>query len=251
MTHDFGVFIAPTASGDPDKLAAASGLSRADAKMLLVSKLPRRVTLEPTAEAATSRARALKDAGFDAFVVSRSALAKSPPRAKIFSVDGGSLVFDVLRFAPGELKLVVEGELQRTTEEQETDRVEDGGRVIREVVDRSRRSDAEPFFHLYGDSYRKAVEIRPRGFNFRALGKDFAPTMAMNAARFLALLRSLFPAAVQDDRLRRYPPFPDEGIFAYDEAGMDADRERKVRKDDNEKAALATSQLIAIHALRE
>jgi hypothetical protein len=251
MTPDFGVYLAPTPSGDPDALGAAAGLSRADAALALAARLPRRLLVERTVEDAKARAEALRAVGFDAFVVSRLALAQPPPaRVKSFRLEGGTLFLDRLSFAPGELKLIVEGEIRRATEERETVRGSDDLGVLRERTDVTRRSDAEGVLHLYGDTFERAVEIRSRHFNFRGLGAAFGPAVGINQARFVATLQEHFPGAGHDDRLKRFPPFPDEGTFRHDGPGYDADVERKVRKDDNEAAVRTTSRLIAIHALR-
>lgn len=234
----YGVYVPGAATPDApavEALAKASGLSLIDARMLLASPLPKRVSLLADREAAAALARELKP--LDAFVVASEALARVRPRiAKACRFDGPSLLLDGVVFTP---RLIVHGEIRAGSRVERNVIVEQdiGFRVEKRTSDR--RTSAERFLRLYGEGHADGVEIRPRSFNFRGLGKDFASTSAGNVATFIDRLRSLFPGLKVDETLLRHPPLP-----------QDVPSESETKLESNEEAAMRTSTLIALDLLR-
>jgi hypothetical protein len=251
MIHAYGVFIPGAATPDErsiDALSRAAELSRIDAQMLLASPLPKRVRSEPTSSLAAERVRLLREGGFDAFVATRDALRRVKPvriKAARFEVDALRFEPAAASFEPGGLRLIVHGEIRTRSRVVRTVRsVQDEGPPTVERVTEDRQSSEERFLHLYGEGHARVVEIRPQGFNFRALlGDAFGPVLSGNVSRFLERLREAFPAARYDDTLRRFPPMPDE-----EETSGTLDR--AVCQERNEAAAMRTSTLIAIDLLR-
>ena len=240
MIHEYGVFIPGAATPDErsiDGLSRAAELSRIDAQMLLASPLPKRVRSEATSDAAAERVRALREAGFDAFVVTREALKRVRPiLTKSFLFEGGSLRFEPAEasFEPGALHLIVHGEIQTRSKVVRTVHRPNpyvDGPPTTERTTEDRRSSDERFLHLYGEGHDRVVEIRPRAFNFRGLGPAFGLALSGNVATFLDRVREMFPRARYDDSLRRHPPMPDE----LESSGGE---ERAVHREGNEEAAL-------------
>src|SRR5688500_2029346 len=193
MIHEYGVFIPGAATPDErsiDALSRAAELSRIDAQMLLASPLPKRVRSEPTSSLAADRIRILREAGFDAFVVTRDALRRVKPiPIKTARFDAGALRCEpaAASFEPGGLRLIVHGEIRTRSRAVRTVRVnDDDGPPRVERVTEDRQSAEERFLHLYGDGHARVVEIRPRSFNFRALlGAAFGPALSGNVTLFL------------------------------------------------------------------
>jgi hypothetical protein len=229
-------------------LASATGLSPADARLLLRSLHPRRLGAYRTAAEAEDRALSLRGAGFDAFVVPKSDFDRVRfPRIESASFEAGGVTFRPAGgFDPGGLSLVVRGEYRSGQEKIERQEVRSKGRVLIERTRRERRGDAEDFLHLYGTDPRTAWELRARDFEYRScLGPRFGPTVAANLRAFVELLRGTFPDAAYDDLLLRRPPPPD---FDVQTTGIGITTE--TRSEDNEKPVRAASFLLAWRLLR-
>lgn len=240
---EYGVYIPGAAAPEEAVCAALAGaaeLSLIDARMILTSRLPKRVRVEGTAEAAAGLVRRLRNGGLDAFVITEEALRRArPPRATSFRVQGGRLLLDTGPFEP---ELAVHGEIRRSRRIDSLRANYDG---VSPIIERARGiadDRSERFLHLYGDSHARVVEIRPRDFQFRALGRDFGVSLAANERAFLELLRTLRPKLRYDDTLLRHPP-AEEGRIARSDAIT-------VHEESNEAAALRTSTLIALDLLR-
>jgi hypothetical protein len=229
-------------------LAAATGLSPADARLLARSLYPRRLGAYRTAEEAEDRALALRCVGFDAFVVPKSDFDRALfPRIGSARFEGGGVRFSPAgTFAPGGLRLIVRGEYRSGLDVITRQEVRSKGRLVHERVERDRTSDSQDFLHLYGSDPRTGLELRARDFEYRScLGARFGPTSAANLRALVELLRETFPDAVYDDLLLRRPPPPD---FDVQTSGVGVTEEK--RSEDNEKPARAASFLMAWRLLR-
>jgi hypothetical protein len=230
-------------------LAAATGLSPADARLLVRSLYPRRLGAYGTAEEAEDRALALRCGGFDAFVVPKADLDRALfPRIGSARFEGGGVAFTPSgAFGPGGLRLIVRGEYRsgRDVIVRHVAR-SSKGRLVHERTERERSSEDHDFVHLYGADPRVGLELRAREFEYRsALGPRFGPTAAANLRTFIELLRETFPQAVYEDLLLRRPPPPD-----FDSQTTGVGTTTETRTEDNEKPARTASFLMAWRLLR-
>jgi hypothetical protein len=229
-------------------LAAATGLSTADARLLVRSLYPRRLAAFRSAAEAEDRALALRCAGFDAFVVPKEDFDRAVfPKIGSARLEGGGVAFRPAgAFGPGGLKLMVRGEYRSGRDVIVRQEVRSKGRLVHERVERDQERDSHDFLHLYGSDPGTGLELRARDFEYRScLGPRFGPTSAANLRAFVELLRETFPDAVYDDLLLKRPPPPD---FDVSTTGVGVTTE--TRSEDNEKPARTASFLRAWRLLR-
>ena len=253
LRPNFGVYIPGYGSSEAalaEALATSAGLSNADARMMLASRLPRRVLVTVTEEEASDRVLTLKGAGFDAFAVSFQALRARPPQARAAQFIGAGV-----EFQPGgsfAVRLMVHGQILsgQQTKSVVSARTKYGALVpVNTRFDQS--SGSEQFVCFYGRNHAEAVEIRPRSFNFRCLGADAGVSKAQGLKSFLDRLRALFPDVLYEDTLLHVAPPQDDvnSTEAFD-AGVLGSVQTSHRTESNEGGALRASLLIAMATLR-
>ena len=236
MIGEYGVYVpgaAPPDARTTGAVAAATGLSAVDARLILTAPFPKKVAAEDSAEGAAARVRALREAGLEAFVVTNDALRGArAPRLSGFRLDGGRVIFEpgADDFRP---RLVVRGLIRKSVRVDQKRVVHVQGVPRLERVRGTPTTGAEPFLRLYGESYADAFEIRPSSFNFRALGGRFQSTTAGNVS---ALLELLGDVRVDDTLTRASLPPETEG--------------QEVVRESDEEAAMRTATLIAVDLLR-
>ena len=253
LVPKFGVYIpgrGTPESPDAEALAAAAGVSIIDARMMLASKLPRRVLATVTEEEASGRIGALRAAGFDAFAISFQALRARPPQSRTVQFAGGGVEFQPGGSFP--VRLIVHGQILSGQQNKSvvSARTKYGALVpVKSEIQRS--GDSEPFVCFYGATHDQAVDLRPRAFNFRCLGADAGVSKAQGLKAFLARIRTMFPEARYDDTLLHVaPPQDDVSSTESYEAGVLGSVQKTHRTESNEGGALRASLLIAIVALR-
>jgi len=259
LAAKFGIFLPGTGTGKEgdeaaQALAAAVDISVVDARMILVSRLPRRVASAATASEAADRVLSLKGAGFDAFAASFESLRVRPPRARTARLVDGGLAFEPgPAFSSGDgVRLIVQGQiLSGQSVRSTTSTRTQYGTLVPVGANYQESRGSETFVHFYGATPSVAVEIRPQGFNFRFLGAEAGPTKAGALKALLGKLRSLWPAALLDDTLLHVPPANEESSATeIVDAGRLASVETERREGSNEGGVLKASRLLAIAALR-
>jgi hypothetical protein len=250
---NFGVYIPGTATSESPAagaLAASTGLSIADARMMLASRLPRRVMATVTEEEASGLVRTLRGAGFDAFAVGFQELRARPPQARAAQFTSAGVDFQPGGSFP--VRLVVHGQILSG---QQTKSIVSARTKYGAMIPVSTRSDqssgSEQFVCFYGATHAQAVEIRPRAFNFRCLGADAGVSKAQGLKAFLDRIRGLFPEVRTDDTLLHVAP-PQEDVSSTEnfDAGVLGSVQTSHRTESNEGGALRASLLIAIATLR-
>lgn len=258
LAPKFAVYI--PGLGRPDDaavqaLASAVGLSPVEARMVLASRLPKRVASTPDAQDAVDRVLSLKAAGFDAFAVSFEALHRSRPvRAKTARLSDDALEFDPgPRFtADAGVRLVVHGRILSGKSVKSTASTRTKyGTPVSVGANYEESGSSELFVHLYGASPAESVDLRPQAFNFRFLGADAGPTKVGALKAFFEKIRARWPALRFDDTLLRVPPAIDESssIDSVD-AGRLGKVQTETREGTNEGGVLKASYLLAVDALR-
>ncbi|HLF93552.1 MAG TPA: hypothetical protein VJB14_08820 [Planctomycetota bacterium] len=254
LQANYGIYIPAYATSDGAAiraLATSMSLSEADARMLLASRLPRKVSSTATAELASESVLCLRGAGFDAFAVGFKALRARPPLARTAQWAG-----DAVDFQPGgafPIRLIVHGQIlsSNQTRSNVAARTQAGGLVPAGSASVS-SSDAEPFVHFYGESHARAVELRPRSFNFRFLGAEAGVSKAMGLKNFLVRVRSIYPDARYDETLLHcaVPGDDLDGTETYDEGAAGGLSVRRISHS-NEAGALRAALLIALAFLKK
>lgn len=236
-------------------LSAASGLAPADARQVLLSRIPRRATEHSDRATAEAAAAGLRAGGIHAFVVDAHALAAHrPPEVRGAVLGEREIAFRPAgRFGPGELRVVVRGCIRSSFESSSKATLVDPTLNFARVKAGSgevRREESEPFLMLYGPELGTALELRARRFDFRCLGGALAATRTANLERFLERLRAAFPEAVLDDTLEGYPlSARDEEGFTSDGHEMLGSLETRTKSSSTEGAARRVSLLIAASRL--
>lgn len=254
LRANYAVMIPPIGTADAAAvraLASTVGISDADARMALASRLPRRVASTATAEEARECALNLRGAGFDAFAASFESLRRRPPQARSATfVPGG------VEFEPGgafAVRLIVHGRILSGQQTKTSLEVRSKhGALVPAGSATVASSDSEAIALFYGERAAQAVDLRPRGFNFRCLGAEAGPTKAAAMKMFLERVRALFPEAAYDDTLLRVAPPSDDtlGAESVDESAMGSARVVR-RVQSNEAGVLRAALLIAMSLLRK
>jgi hypothetical protein len=244
--------------GRPDEaavraLAASTGLAPLDAKMILTSRIPRRVAAAVTSEEAEDKVRSLRGAGFDAFAVSLETLRARPNQAR-----SARLTSDGIDFEPGRafskddaLRLIVHGKILSNKSSKAEVSKEKHGIQVAVGSGSLQSSDAEQIVIFYGITPDQAVEIRPRSFNFRFLGSEAGHSKAMALNSLLERLKTLFPEVRMDDALLHVaPPTEEVGYSETHDQGALGNLQLTQRSQSNESGVLRASLLIAHSLLR-
>lgn len=254
LVERFGVYVRGGGNAPDDRVRSLSALSRlsdADARQVLVSRIPRRASEHADRATAEAEAASLRTAGINAFVFGAQELAAhAPPEVRGAVLGDRELSFrPVGRFGPGELRVVVRGCIRSSFESRSEARLVDPTHRFVQVKAGSgqvRREESEPFLSLYGADLGAALELRARRFDFRCLGGALAATRTANLELFLEWLRTAFPAAVFDETLESYPlSSRDDESCSSDAHVMLGSIETRTKASSTEGAARRVSYLIA------
>jgi hypothetical protein len=257
LSAKYGVFVPGRGLAEEpvvQALSSAIGTSPVDARMILASRIPRRVLSTPTAEEADDRVRTLRGAGFQAFAESFESLRARPVVARTARWDAEGLAFEPgLRFPPQDgIRLIVRGRIVsgQTVKTTVSGRTKYGGLApVGASFDQAGTS--EQFVHFYGASPEIAVGIRPQAFNFRFLGPDAGSTKAGALKALLGKIQAQWPEVRIDETLLHYTPASEEvGSTDSFDAGALGAVETNRRTDSNEGGVLRAALLLAILALR-
>jgi hypothetical protein len=208
----FGVYVygrTPTNPTAAETLSRAGQVSVADARQMLLSKIPRRVSDHADPVQAAARAAEIRSAGLIAFTVDLQELAAwRPSEVRGAAFEGPGVSFRPAgQFPPGALRMILHGRSTTSTEVRSEATVHDPQSLARlgNGIAQLRSEQGEHFAHLYGADPAEVYELRANRFDFRCLGSPPAPTCVESLRMFLDRLRGLFSDAIYDDTLVRYP----------------------------------------------
>lgn len=246
----FGVHVAregASEGGQVERLAAAAGLSNADARQTLNSNIPRRISDHGERSDADEVAARIRAAGFIAFVADAQELsAFRPAEVRGAAFDGGTVAFRPS--GPASLRMIVHGRFTTSTDVRSEATVIDADSFARigKGSAQVRQEQGEQFAHFHGQSPGEVVELRANRFDFRCLGPDLAATRAANLRAFLDKLRGLFPQALYDDTLVKHPlRSSGRDGFSFNASVFVGSVEQHTTKGSTEDAARRASWLIA------
>ena len=226
ITH---VAIIPPDRLEPNIVKQVADIINKDAyetRLLLAGTVPRIVAHYKTAQTAELAARSLGGLGLAVMVCNDSELRKTyqSHKATAMAFEDRTVVFrdkagQTKRMAPGEVFLIIKGNIQTRTETEttRTDKklnlpatIVTGGipifnKVEQKTKDRSVR--AENFLRFYGrTSPEPSVELFQYDLDYSFLGPEIASSSLANFNKVVAGIREIFPQAILDDRLMKLFP---------------------------------------------
>ncbi len=204
------------------KLAAACGISRADAERVVRSKVPQAVYLLHSAEAAERAVRTLKARRLEAFALTPDTLKNFQPlpvQRAVRDASGVSWWGKDFCLPPGtKIRMIVTGKIQgewRSTSKPVVPvarRVRGRGRGRREVEVREQGDSlriapgrGEEAFCCLIAGVQTAAILFETEFEYETLLPRLAPTRSGNFRETARVAHSLHPGAVYDERLYRFP----------------------------------------------
>jgi hypothetical protein len=250
------------------RLAEALGVNPADARLLLGSRFPRRLSAHADVEPAYAVVEKLRAAGFDGLVLLREELA--PPAIVIAGAasladdsvewthvqrDGkapnalGDIRDRVIRQGREHVKAVflgyVRGMALHETYEDQTVHVPLPGISLNITASRKTgtwsEQDKQHILLVKGRGHGSFLLVAEAGFDYSCLGAERTYSSAMNLRRLATRLQRIFPDARHDDSLLQFPG--DAGSKVR--SGSASDGEVKTSSS-NFEAVLQMARLLAI-----
>ena len=240
-----------------DALAAACGVSRADADRVLKSKTPQAIRVEESPEAAEAAVASLRERGIDAFAVSRDELRAFRPRAVEVVRPPTTLYEKGTAIDVPDVRTIVTGRI--LSERKMTTRTDTGagamvgagliagapGIMARVVSGESSLSsrDEESFACLFRES-GEAFVVMEASFNYRGTLDRIEPVRERSFLRVVEIARAAWPAARFDDRLYRWPPAARTSRETRASAGFLVDTTHQIDAGSNAERAMAMALVI-------
>lgn len=244
-------------AADSGALAAACGISRADADRVLKSKAPQAVRVEESAEAATAAVASLSEKGVDAFAVSQDELRAFRPRVIEVIRPPTTLYEKGTAIDVPDVGTIVTGKIM--SERRMTTRTETGagamlgagliagspGIMARVASGESSVAsrDEESFACLFRES-DEAFVVMEASFNYRGTLDRIEPVRERSFLRVVEMARAAWPGAAFDDRLYRWPPAVRTTREMRAKAGFFVDTTNQIDAGSNAERAMALALVI-------
>ncbi len=241
----------------PDALAAACGISRADADRVLKSKAPQAVCVEQSAEAAAAVVASLREKGIEAFAVSQEELRAFRPRVIEVMRPPTTLYEKGTAIEVPDVRTIVTGRIM--SERRMTTRTETGAGamlgagfmagapgIMARVVsgESSVASRDEESFACFFREGGEAFVVMEASFNYRGTLDRIEPVRERSFLRVVEMARAAWPAAAFDDRLYRWPPAARTTRETRASAGFLVDTTHQIDAGSNAERAMALALVI-------
>lgn len=202
----------------PERLARATGISRADADRVLKARTPQSLAVLPNREQASGFLRRLRDSGVAAFAIESKALRRfHPTPIRDASRESDSIVWGGHALRPGEVRMIVVGRIRREKASQiRNDSYSAAAFGVAFLDAPAARIGAfqdspptvtrseESFCCLFRDS-EEAYRFRESEFRYRDLLPSLPSTRSKSFRKIVELARAFYPDALYDESLLRAP----------------------------------------------